>query len=155
MISPERLRLYPFFRSLNDAQLSAIAMIAEDETLPAGVTLFQKGQLAEALYFLEDGRIDLYYTTADKSPSDIRKGISVGEINPGEPFSISALIEPYALSATAYVSRPSRIIKIKAKALQSLFDKDRNLAYYLTYQAAKAVINRLHATRIQLAAAWA
>jgi CRP-like cAMP-binding protein len=155
MISPERLRFYTFFRSLNDAQLRAIAMIAEEETLPAGMTLFQKGHPAEALYFLEDGRVDLYYTIQDKIPSDIRKGISVGEINPGEAFSISALIEPNTLSSTAYVSRPSRIIKIKAKALRSLFDKDRKMAYLLTYQAAKEVINRLHATRIQLAAAWA
>jgi CRP-like cAMP-binding protein len=90
----------------------------------------------------------------EAKPSDLRKGILVGEINPGEPFSISALIEPHTLSSTAYVSRTSRIIKIKAGALRTLFDKDRKMAYQITSQAAKAVIQRLYATRIQLAAAW-
>ena len=92
MISPELLRHYPFFHSLDDAQLRAVATIAEEESIEAGVTLFWKGQPAEVLYFLEDGHVDLYYTIGETNPSDVRKGIPVGEINPGEPFSISALI---------------------------------------------------------------
>ncbi len=155
MISPELLRHYPFFHSLNDAQLRAIAMIAEEEHVETGVTLFREGQSAEKLYFLANGCIDLYYSVDESTSSEFRKGIPVGEINPGEPFSISALIEPNILSSTAYVSRPSQIIKIGAKPLMALFDKDRRLAYLLTYQAAKAVIERLYMTRIQLAAAWA
>jgi CRP-like cAMP-binding protein len=119
------------------------------------VTLFSEGQPAEVLYFLEDGHVDLYHTIGETNPSDVRKWISVGEINPGEPFSISALIEPYILSSTARVSRPSRIIKIEAKLLRTLFEKDHKLAYLLTYKAAKAVIERLHSTHIQLAAVWA
>ncbi|MCI0519108.1 MAG: Crp/Fnr family transcriptional regulator [Chloroflexi bacterium] len=154
MISPERLRAYPFFQALSDDRLRAIAMIAERESVPAGVTLFREGQAADTLYFLEDGCIDLYYTQGGTRQSDLRKGIPVGEINPGEPFSVSALIEPYTLSSTAYVSRPSAIIKISAKALRALFEKDGKMAYQITYQAAKAVIGRLYATRIQLAAAW-
>ena len=155
MISPELLRYYPFFHSLDDTQLRAVATIAEEETVEAGVTLFNEGQPAEVLYFLEDGHVDLYHTIGETNPSDVRKWISVGEINPGEPFSISALIEPYILSSTARVSRPSRIIKIEAKLLRALIDKDHKLAYQLTYQAAKAVIERLHSTHIQLAAVWA
>jgi CRP-like cAMP-binding protein len=155
MISPELLRNYPFFRSLDDAQLRAIAIITKEETVDTGVTLFHEGEPAQALYFLKDGCVDLYYQISEAAPSDLRKGISVGEINPGEPFSISALIEPYILSATARVSKPSHIIKIEAEALRDLFAKDQKLAYLLTYQAAKAVIERLHTTRIQLAAVWA
>jgi CRP-like cAMP-binding protein len=154
MISPELLRHYPFFRSLNDAQLRSVAMIADEELIEAETTLFYEGQPADALYFLEDGRVDLYYTAESVRP-ELRKGIPVGEINPGEPFSISALIEPYLLSSTACISRPSRIIKIDAKALRNLFIKDQRLAYLLTYQAAKAAVERLHMTRVQLAAVWA
>jgi CRP-like cAMP-binding protein len=130
-------------------------MIAEEELIEAETALFREGQPADALYFLEDGRVDLYYTTNEPTRSELLQGIPVGEINPGEPFSISALIEPYLLSSTAYISRPSRVIKIDAKALRSLFTKDRRLAYLLTYQAAKATVERLHMTRVQLAAVWA
>ena len=155
MISAELLRQYPFFRSLSDTELRTIAMIAEKETIPEGVTLFQKGEPADALYFLQEGRVELYYAAPGATSSKVEKGILVGEINIGEPFSISALIEPHLLSSTAYVARPSQIIKIDALALRSLFEKNRHMAYLLTYQAAKSAIERLYATRVQLAAAWA
>jgi CRP/FNR family transcriptional regulator, cyclic AMP receptor protein len=155
MISPEILRHYPLFHSFSDSQLRAIAMIAEEENVEAETTLFQKGQSAEFLYILKDGSIDLYFTTGDKGNSINHKGFLVGEINPGELFSISALIEPHILSSTASASRQSVIIKIEADALRGLFEKDKKLAYLFTYQAAKASIERLHNTHIQLAAAWA
>ena len=130
-------------------------MIAEEETISSGVALFQKGDPADALYFLQNGRVELYYAALGATSSNVEKGILVGEINIGEPFSISALIEPHVLSSTAYIARTSRIIKIDALALRALFEKDRHMAYLLTYQATKAVIERLYATRVQLAAAWA
>jgi NTE family protein len=154
MISPELLRQYPFFRSLSDAELRAIAMIADEETIDGGVTLFQQGEPADALYFLQAGRVELYYAHPATTAS-IEKGILVGEINIGEPFSISALIEPHVLSSTAYIARTSRIIKIDAPALRALFEKDRHMAYLLTYQITKSAVERLYATRVQLAAAWA
>jgi CRP-like cAMP-binding protein len=154
MISTELLRHYPFFGSLNDDQLRAIAMIAEEVTLENGETLFQEGQPADALYFLEEGCIDLYYTVVESPSLGFQEGIPVGEINPGEAFSISALIEPHILTSTARASKPGRMIKIDAKALLQLFKTDQRLAYLMTQQAAKAVFERLHTTRVQLAAAW-
>jgi len=75
-------------------------------------------------------------------------------IYPGEPFGISSLIEPHIFTSTAFASQPSRVITIEADRLRELFQKDKRLAYILTHSAAKAAIERLHATRIQLAAAW-
>jgi CRP-like cAMP-binding protein len=155
MISPEVLRRYPFFGSLTDAELRAIAMIAEEESLDSGVILFNKGKSADALYFLQEGRVELYYPSNGDATFDIEKGILVADINIGEPFSISALIEPHTLSSTAYIARPSRVIKIDAVALRGLFKKDRHMAYMLTYKVTKAAVERLYATRVQLAAAWA
>jgi len=155
MISPEILRHYPLFHSFTDVQLRSIAMIAEEEQVNAGVALFFKGQPADHLYIFKDGCIDLYYMMGDNHVGETEKGLPVGEINPGEMFSISALIEPHVLSSTAIASKPSAVIKIEAQKLQMLFEKDKKLAYLLTYQAAKASIERLHNTHIQLAAAWA
>jgi len=155
MISPEKLRQYPFFHSLSDAELRAIAMIAEEESVESGATLFHKGEPADTLYFLQSGHIELYYTQDGGAATDIAKSILVGEINIGEPFSISALIEPHILTSTAYAARASKIIKIDAKALRALFEKNTHMAYLLTYQATKASIERLYSTRVQLAAAWA
>ena len=155
MLSPELLRYYPFFAGLTNPQLSSIAMLATEETYPAGTILCEKGQPAETLYFLVDGCVDLYYPSDKISSSDFPQGIPIGEVNAGEPFSISALIEPYRLTSTAKVGRSSRVIEIEARSLRGLFRKDKRLAYLLTKQAAQAVRARLETTRVQLAAALA
>lgn len=153
MVSPELLRQYPFFGLLNDTQLKDIAMIAEEVSLDGKVKLFSKGDRAEALYFLLDGSVELYnYMQAGILAEN---GILVGTINPGEPFAISAVIEPYILTSTARTARPSRAIKIEAGPLRELFEQDRRLAILLTRQAARAAMDRLNATRVQLAAALA
>lgn len=154
MISVELLSRYPFFGGLTDSQKRSLARIADEEHLSSGVTIFREGETAEWLYFLEDGCVSLYYTGTRPTPDKLDEGIPICEINPGEPFSISAIIEPYVLTSTARVSKPSRVIKIEAKSLLVLFENDCRLGYIMTQKAAKAVVERLNATRVQLAAAW-
>ena len=48
MISPELLRKYPFFGSLDDSQLRELAMLAEEETYKSGEVIFQEGGPADA-----------------------------------------------------------------------------------------------------------
>lgn len=155
MISPELLRYYPFFTLLQSDHLINIALIAEDITYTAGEIIFREGEPANRLYFLLEGCVDLYYSFEGMKHSSQEKGIPVGEINIGEPFGISAIIEPHIYTSTAWSTQPSRVIKFEADELRNLLLKDRRLAYILTHSAAKAAMERLYSTRIQLAAAWA
>lgn len=155
MISPELLRRYPFFGLFEDHQLQQIAMIAEEESYGSGENIFLEGEPAIHLFFLLEGGVDLYYTVGAARKSALEQGIPVGEINPGETFGISAVIEPHILTSTARANGPCRVIMVDAVALRALFEKDKKLAYSLTLRAAKEAINRLYATRVQLAAAWA
>lgn len=149
MISPELLRRYPFFCCLDDAQQKAVAMIAEEISVPAGTVLFEEGQPADTLYFLLEGSVDLYFTVPGEG-SKPGKEFWVGEINPGEPLGISALIEPYRLTAMARAGAPSRLLKVNAAALRALCEVDNRMAYALMRQVAKAAMERLHATRVQM-----
>ncbi len=149
MISPEVLRRYPFFCCLNEEQQKAIAMIAEEMEVEAGKELFLEGQPVEALYLLEEGSVDLYYTAS----GDPKDQLLVGEINPGEPFAISAMIEPYTFTATARVAKPSRVLRVDARALRALCEVDCRMGYLLMKQIAAIAIERLHFARVQLAAA--
>ena len=153
MISHQLLQHYPFFGSLNDAQLRAIASVAEELLLESGQTLFFEGQPADALYILVDGCVELYYGANESDSLDFN-GFLVGGISPGEAIAISSLIEPHILTSTARASKPSRVIKINTRALLDLFKTDRRLAYVLTHKTAKIAIERLLTTRIQLAALW-
>lgn len=155
MISPELLRRYPFFGVFNDAQLKEIAMIAEEEIFESGQSVFQEGQPANFVYLLQAGGIDLFQTVAEEKPSGEQKEFLLGEINPGELFGISSVIEPYRYTTSARTTVQSRAIVIDATALRALFEKDLRLAYLCMQQIAKTALERLNATRVQLAAAWA
>ena len=155
MVSPELLKRFPFFFAFNEAELILIAMIADQEEVEQGTVLFEETQPATTLFLLQEGSVELFYTAADKQHSTASKEFSVGEINPGEIFAISALIEPYVLNAGARTSQRSKILKINAEALRALFENDCDLGYKTMHQITKALMERLTSTRVQLAAAWA
>jgi CRP-like cAMP-binding protein len=155
MISPELLRRYTIFGQLGEQDLNNIAMLADELTAEAGTVLFEERQPANALYLLLEGSIDLYQKSEEEYHPKARKEFLVGEINPGEIFSISSLIEPHILNASARTSKPSRFIKFDATALRQLANENPQLGCTLMRQVAKALMERLAYTRVQLAAAWA
>jgi CRP-like cAMP-binding protein len=155
MISTEILRRYPFFSFLNADQLRELAMITNEVEVEKDAKLFAIGDEADALYFLTDGSFELHYVVIDEHEPDLRKDFLVGNINPGEILSISAVIEPYKLTATAIADSDSKLLRIDAEELRELCDEDQGLAYGLMAQVAKSTMERLHATRVQLAAATA
>lgn len=155
MISPELLRRYPFFGFLDDIHLKAIAMIAEEETYSTGTDILIASDPADALYLLMKGSVDLFYVVHEELRPDNKKEYLMGEINPEEPFGISALIEPYQYTATARASVPITVIKIDGQALRELIDNDEKLGCGFLRQIAKATMERLEYIRTLLAAAWA
>ena len=155
MVSPELLRRYPFFAHLDEAQLQAVAMLAQEIKVETGTTILEENNPADAFYLLLEGNIDLYYTVIESYRPELRKEFVVGEVNPGEPFGISALIEPFRFTSTARASIDSRVIGIDAQALRQLLEKNQSLAYQIYMKIAKAAMERLSATRVLLAAAYA
>jgi CRP-like cAMP-binding protein len=155
MISPELLRRYPFFGHLTQTQLEALAMIAEEVKLKDDQVVFEEGKPAQALYFLLEGGIDLYYTVKEDARKSECKEILVCQINVGEPFGISTLIEPNTLTSSVRSNGASRALKFDGKTLKTAMKADPSLELALTREMAKAAIQRLDATRVLLAAAWA
>jgi CRP/FNR family cyclic AMP-dependent transcriptional regulator len=155
MISPELLRRYTFFAHLNDAQLHQLAIIGEEISLEDGQVVFEEGQPANWLYFLLEGGVDLSYTVSEAYRKADRKEISVCEINVGEPFGISTLIEPHVLTSTAHCSGHCRVIRFAGGVLNQALVEDQSLEALMMRKMAKTAIERLHDTRIQLAACLA
>jgi CRP/FNR family transcriptional regulator, cyclic AMP receptor protein len=143
------LRRYPFFCCIDEELQRAVAMAGEEMTCESGALLFEEGQTVESLYLLVDGSVDLSYAAGDAQHQELL----IGEVNAGEVFGISALIEPYFATATARVASASRILKFKARALNTLCEADNRLGYALMRQAAKLALERLHFALAQHAAA--
>ena len=153
MISPEVLRRYPFFSFMNHNQLREVAMITDEVKYEKGQILFNIDEEATHCFLLLEGAVDLHYVVVDEHEPELRKEFVVGTINPGEVLGISAVIEPYIYTATAIVINASRLLIIDAVALKELCAADAALDYGLQRMVAKATMERLHATRVQLAAA--
>lgn len=154
MISPEVLRRFPFFADFNSEQLKELAMLGEERIFESHETVFEQGGPAEQLYFLLEGCVDLFYIVRENFHSDLRHETMICEIAPGESFSISALIEPHILTATARTCQTSRVIAFDAEGLRKLCESDPHLESLLMRRVASTAMDRLHATRLQLAVAW-
>lgn len=148
MVSQELLRRYTFFALFDEAQRKAIAQITDEMHCPAGATFFEEGESADALYLLLTGSVDLYFNVL----TELHKELHIGEVNPGEPFAISALIPPHILQHSARAGKTCHVLKLNARALRALCDKDATLGYILMRHITQAAMERLHFTRIQLAA---
>lgn len=155
MISPELLRRYPFFRTLSDSQLRAVAMLSQEIPFHAEEALFESGTPAQALFLLVEGNIDLYYVVAERDRPENCKEYLVGEPNAGEVFGVSALVEPYRYNVTARGAGEGRAVRIDAESLRQQAGQDPLFAYQLILAAAQALQARLESVHIQLAAAWA
>ena len=155
MISPELLRRFPFFNFCDDAQLKAVAMLAEEVEVDKGSSVFETEQSADEVYVLIEGSIDLYFKVVDRDDPGLIKEFFLSEFNPGDIFGLSALFAPYRRSMTAKVMGPSKLIKIDAMGLRGLLEGDTAFAAGLFKAAAQTFMHRVNETRAQLAAARA
>jgi len=155
MIPLELLHRFPFFAFMSDKELKAIATIAQELKLAAGEVLCEANTPADALYFLTKGNLPYYIVVTTEHIPDYRQEYFVGYLNPEEIFGISALIEPYYYTATLRADKPCRVIKIDALALRALCEVDPQLSVGLMKAVAKAAMERLQMTRVQLVAEMA
>jgi CRP-like cAMP-binding protein len=154
MVSSELLKRYEFFGGLSDAQIKAVAAISNEKLYKSGEVVFEECESSDKLYLLMKGSIDLSYRELDEMHiyTAPPKEFYAGSVNPGEVFGISAVIEPFANNATAKASKESHVIIIDAKELRKLLEQDLHLAYNLTRQTVKVLMERLIDLRVQLAA---
>jgi CRP-like cAMP-binding protein len=137
---------------MNEKQLKAIAMIAQEIQLQPGDILFKSNTPADALFFLTKGSLPYYIVVTSEHIPDYQQEYFVGYINPEELFGISALVEPYLYTTTLRAEQHCQIIKINANALRALCEVDVQLSLGLMKAVARAAMERLNMTRVQLAA---
>jgi len=152
MISPELLRRYPFFASLNDDQLKAIAMIAQEKTYLKDTVLIKENTPANKLVLLLEGDVDLIYSGGGEGAV---VNALVGSIATGEVYGVSSLIEPFKFISSAKATVPVKVVEVDGVALRALMDGDAKLAFSLMRNIAQAVLERLKYTQVELAAARA
>jgi CRP/FNR family cyclic AMP-dependent transcriptional regulator len=152
MVSPELLRRYPFFASLNEKQLEALAGITQEKNYPKGALLVKENTAATILALLLEGDIDLIFSGGGEGAIS---NALVGSIAPGEVYGVSSLIEPYRYTASVKATVPVKVIEMDGVALREMVEKDPKLGYVMMRNVSIAVLERLKYTQVELAAARA
>jgi CRP-like cAMP-binding protein len=119
MLTPNHLRQYALFDFMGEKELTAVAAIATEKEYIKDEVIVESGKPAENFYFLADGNVAYYYVVTTENDPYYKKEYYISDINAGEIFGISALIEPYQYTATLRADKPSRVIEIKASELRS------------------------------------
>ena len=145
MISPELLHRYRFFWCMDDGQQKAVAMISQEATVGEGETICVEKESADHLYFLVEGSVELSVTPGERR-------LAVGDVAPGEPFGMCALLHDQTHTYTAQASKPSRVVTIDASELRNLCVSDCSLGMCLMQQVARASLEETRTTHMQLAA---
>jgi CRP-like cAMP-binding protein len=152
MISPEILRRYPFFNKFSATALKSVAMIAEEVTFKQGEVIYESGKPNQAVLLLETGCIESFLIVTDPNGKSAPKEFYLDDLDPGEVFGISALVEEKVHTTTAQAGRDGKLVRIDAAKLEALCEADTQFGYVLMKEMADTLLKRLHQDRIQLAA---
>jgi CRP-like cAMP-binding protein len=140
MISPELLQRYPFFNSLTDEQLEAIATIGNEKSFSRDSILFKENTTADSLILLLEGAVDLFYGSGGEGSA---ANSTVCSIVPGAILGVSSLIKPYKYTASARATMPVNVVDFDGAALRMMTENDQMLGRVLMNNVAAAVLARL------------
>lgn len=127
MIHSEQLQEFPFFARMEEREREMLASHVYERDLPAGRYLFREGGMAENLYVLTEGSIQL---TA-RGSSDSRQESVMEILYPGDTFLLAAVLsrKPYLMSAQAM--EECKVLAIPSEVLIELILTEGNFALNL------------------------
>ena len=115
------LSFLPFLKRLEKSALRAVEAEVEWFCVPAGATLFEAGEPADAFYLVRSGALAAFRTGADGRPE------LVGHIRAGEPIGEMALVEDRPHSASVYAMRDSELVRLPKRTFDKLTRKHASL----------------------------
>lgn len=104
------LSLIPFLRDVSDETLAQLREEIDWFSLPGGMTLFEAGDVAEAIYFVTSGALGAFR----RAPNGEQE--LLGYIRSGEPVGEMALIAGETHSASVYAVRDTEIVRLNRAA---------------------------------------
>jgi CRP-like cAMP-binding protein len=148
MISPAILKRCEFFNGFNELEIAKLATLARDVSVLEGTVIFREQEPADKLCCLLEGEVELYTNVSETNPARL----FAGEINPGDAFGVSALLEPYVYRTSARALVVSRYVEIDARKLRAWMERDCHLGMKLLRHVLRAALERVEVMRLHIAA---
>ncbi len=138
------IREHPFFAGLDEPFLELVVGCAKNVRFASGQYLFREGGAADQFYLLREGRVALELAAPG------RGALSFLTIAEGEVVGVSWLIPPYRWTYDGRAMGLVRAIALDAACLRGKCEANHDLGYDMMKRVMRIVIERLHATRLQL-----
>jgi CRP-like cAMP-binding protein len=123
------------FQGIPSHIIDEIAELVTQESHHAGDVIFREGEVAEFLYILEEGEINLII------PGEKRLSFPMDKT--GSLFGWSSLVEPNRYTATAECVKESKVLKIDAEQLMRVFQRHPAESLTIMKRLAGVIANRL------------
>jgi CRP/FNR family cyclic AMP-dependent transcriptional regulator len=141
----DEFRHCELFVGLDDQDLAEIAAIAYKETYGAGDLICAEQELANQIFILCQGRVQLHIQLRSSLEPDGETTIE--EVEPGRIFGWSSLVKQRRFTASARALGPVTVLIINANDLNALFDRRLQLGFVVMKQLAEVIASRLRHTR--------
>lgn len=138
------IREHPFFAGLDERFIQLVCGCARNVRFEAKQYLFHEGDPANEFYLLRQGHVALEIA----SPG--RGALTFQTLGEGELVGVSWLIPPYEWQYDAQARDLTRAIAIDGSCLRSKCESDHDLGYEMMKRVMAIMIQRLHATRLQI-----
>ena len=146
-VSIKDLRGVDIFAGLSDHELEQVAKVCSQRTYRAGERCAVQGETTDELRIVNEGRVAI---EMQLEVTPYTQTLSITTLTKGNVFAWSALVEPYALTASARCLEKSQIICIKASDLQHIFKETPSIEYVVVKNLNKVISSRLRDSWTQL-----
>lgn len=130
MVDLSVLEKVEIFKGLDDVQLANFQTYAEEVKYQKGDKLFTEGDDAKHLWIVINGDVSLRFELPGGRSAEKKNivGLQKSKKNVAKILGWSCFVPPHKMMLSAYcASRNCRIIKIKKKDINSIFEKDSEL----------------------------
>jgi CRP-like cAMP-binding protein len=133
-----------FLEGFEIAGVQQIASVARLEEYPADTLLFREGELCSRIFIVVEGSVALEMYVPDKGTRRLHA------VGPGELLGWSPVLGSSPMTASARTLTPTRVVAVGASQMVVLCYHDPRFGFAFMRQTAKALAERLRASRLQL-----
>ncbi len=168
MLNKDILSEFAIFSHVPQDKLAEIAKGCVTLEFKPNDVIFYQDQVAENLYGVLDGEVELSITFKEKRlrtdikyeksiqtrKETVERPIVFRTIGPGKIFAWSSFVRPKIMTSTARCSKKSRIFSLSAAHLVAMFEKDAALGYLFMTRLSEIISQRLKTRTKKLIEAW-
>ena len=135
---------HELFSGFDRPFLELVTGCAKNVRFEAGDYLAHEGDPADEIYLIRHGQVALELSAPG------RGAMTFQTAGPNEVIGLSWLVPPFRWTYDARATELTRAIAIDAACLRRKCDADHDLGYAVMQRIMPIIVDRLHATRLQM-----